>query len=133
MFAATDESAAVSRQALSARCAGTDRGLILMSAKKFGIGFGVPIAIFVVTNAILATVPQFLSPLSPWRPYDCFDCMAWTGWPHRFIGYGGFFSHWELDWPALWRSLVTLGVFAALSGLVAAVSFHRIRREESGR
>ena len=55
------------------------------------------------------------------------DDMSSTGWPYRFIGYGGYFSHYELEWLAFAKSIVVWAFLSMVSALAARAVGERLR------
>ena len=93
----------------------------LAIAKQFGAGAALALAVFLLTHLALASSPQL--PFI-WEP-GCADCVAWTGWPHRFIGYGGYVGEWHFDQTYFVSSLIVWCWIALACGAIAAVRSRR--------
>ena len=89
----------------------------MISARGFRLWFVVPIAILVAANVTIGAFPYRWGWKLGWNAHD----MSWTGWPYRFIGYGGYFTHYEMDWLALGKSFAVWVLLSTLAGLMAAI------------
>ena len=90
-------------------------------AKPFGAGAALALAVLLLTHLALAASPQL--PFI-WEP-GCADCVAWTGWPRRFIGYGGYVGEWHFDTAYFVSSIIAWGWIALACGSVAVVRSRR--------
>jgi hypothetical protein len=90
-------------------------------AKQFGAGAAPALAVFLLTHLALASLPQL--PFV-WEP-GCDDCVSWTGWPHRFIGYGGYVTEWHFDPTHFVSSLLVWCWIAVAFGLFAVIRSRR--------